>query len=322
MESAPTPFFEQLSDGRIRELIESLHSLHEGELGVSMLVACGECAVPALRDFLLRGRPSSIFVPRQRAAQALAELGAKNVLLEYLESERPIADPVLAYTEDAVKNTVARALARWPTDDVFCALLNQLRNRPLPGVIETLGELGRNEAIPDLVIVLEDDFCRSFAEDALRRIGEPARPTLIEAARSPDPSGADETPRSRNRRRRALRLLEHLEFSSADWSRLAALLYERDAEIAARAAMIAMKAGGAEDKKRAIRWLMSALPVADWLLQGEIQECLDEHFDFAQPFISQEIGRRQTGLRGVKSADNVLRLLHGVVDRHARRGTA
>ena len=321
MESDSRHPFEQLSDDKIRELVESLNSLHEGELGVSMLVACGERAVPQLRDFLLHGRPSSVFMPRQRAVQALAELGAKDVLLEYLLSERPIADPVLAHAEDAVKNTAARALARWPTDDVFCALLNQLHNRPLPGVIEALGELGRKEAIPDLVCVLEDDFCRSFAEDALRRIGEPARSALIEAARPPDPSGADETPRSRGRRRSALRLLERLEFSRADWSRLAALLYERDAEIAARAAMIALKAADVKDKIRAIRWLISALPVADWLLQGEIEECLGEHFDFAQSFIWEEIRCRQLALRGLKSVDNVLRLLHGLVDSHARRGT-
>ena len=318
MEGDPRRF----SDDGIRELIESLNSLHEGELGVSMLVACGERAVPHLRDFLLHGRPSSVFVPRQRAVEALAKLGMKDVLLEYLASERPIADPVLAYAEDAVKNTAARALARWPTDDVFWALLNQLRKRPLPGVIESLGELGRKEAIPDLVIVLEDDFCRSFAEDALRRIGESAKSALIEAARTPDPSGANETPRSRNRRRSALRLLERFEFSSADWTQLGALLYERDAEIAARAAMIAMKAAEGEEKTRAIRWLMSALPVSDWLLQGEIQECLDEHFDFAQPFIWEEIRRRQASLHGLKSADNVLRLLHAVVDRQAQRGTA
>lgn len=321
MESDRRRSFEQLSDDGVRELIESLNSLQEGELGVSMLVACGERAVPPLRDCLLHGRVSSVFVPRQRAVEALAELGAKDVLLEYLALERPIADPVLAHAEEAVKNTAARELARWPTDDVFYALLNQLRNRPLPGVIEALGELGRKEAIQDLVIVLEDDFCRSFAEDALRRVGEAGRSALIEAARTPDPSGDKETPRSRNRRRSALRLLERVEFSSVDWSRLAALLYERDAEIGARAAMIAMKAGEAKDKIRAMRWLIAALPIADWLLQGEIQECLDEYFDFAEPFISEEIRRRQMGLSGLESADNILRLLHGIVDKHARRGT-
>ena len=63
MESDPRRSFERLSDDGIRELIESLSSLHEGELGVSMLVACGERAVPHLRDFLLHGRPSSVFVP-------------------------------------------------------------------------------------------------------------------------------------------------------------------------------------------------------------------------------------------------------------------
>ena len=89
--------FQDLSDEEIQELVESLNSLHEGELGVAMLVACGKRAIPLLRRFLLHGKPSGIFVPRQRAVRALAELGAKDVLLEYLVFERHIADPMAAH---------------------------------------------------------------------------------------------------------------------------------------------------------------------------------------------------------------------------------
>jgi hypothetical protein len=89
--------FRDLSDGEVWQLVESLNSLHEGELGISMLVACGERAVPALRSFLLYGKPSGIFAPRQRAVRALAELGAKDTLLESLPVEcqlrrRPLDD--------------------------------------------------------------------------------------------------------------------------------------------------------------------------------------------------------------------------------------
>jgi hypothetical protein len=67
-----------------------------------MLVACGQSAIGPLRRFLLEGTPSSIFVPRQRAARARARLMAKDVLLEYLRRDREISDPTVAHGEEAV----------------------------------------------------------------------------------------------------------------------------------------------------------------------------------------------------------------------------
>src|SRR5581483_1634845 len=213
--------FHNLTREGIQELVRSLNSLTEGELGISMLVACGERAVPVLRDFLLHGMPSGIFLPRQRAVRALAELGAKDILLEYLAAEQSIPDPVVAHGEEAVKNTAARALAAWQTDEVFQALLDVLRKRRLTGVIEAIGEFRRVEAVPELVQALEDDFCRTFAEDALLKIGPAARVALIEAARTPDPSGNNESASSRQRRRSALRLIERLQPTPDDWPQLA-----------------------------------------------------------------------------------------------------
>ena len=86
--------FRDLSDEEIEALVQSLNSLHEGELGVDMLVACGRKAITPLQRFLLQGKRSGIFLPRQRAVRALAELGAKDVLLDYLTSEEHIVDPV------------------------------------------------------------------------------------------------------------------------------------------------------------------------------------------------------------------------------------
>ena len=309
MEGKSRRAFQDLSDEEIQGLVESLNSLHEGELGVAMLVACGERAIQPLRRFLLHGKPTGIFVPRQRAVRALAELRAKDVLLEYLVFERHIADPVAAYGEEGVRNTAARALAPWHTDDVYEGLLRGLRRRRLPGLIETIGEFGRPESVPDLVAALEDDFCRSSAEDALRKIGEAAHSVMIEAARTPDPSGASESASSRGRRRCALRLLRGLHLSLEDWQKLAALLQDRDAEIAARAGSIALAVADEPDKRRAVRCVIHLLSKADWLLQGEIQSWLVEHLDIAQASINEEIERRQAAPVAAQSKDNVLRLL-------------
>jgi HEAT repeat protein len=309
--------FSDLSDKEIDGLVDSLNSLHEGELGVDMLVACGERAVEPLRRFLLHGKPGGIFVPRQRAVRALAELGAKQALLDYLASEEHIADPVAAYGEEAVKNTAARALGAWRTDDVYEGLRQVLRRRCLPGLIEALGEFRRPDAIPELVAALEDDFCRSLAEEALRKLGDIARAALIDAATTPDPSGANESPSSRSRRRCALRLLEPLQLSFGDWQQVAALFDDQDSEIAARAGAIALAVADAEGKKLAVKRLIEVLPESGWLLQGEIQGWLEQHLQVARPAIDEEIERRQVAPAPVQSTDNVLRLLLAI--RHTSR---
>jgi hypothetical protein len=130
-----------------------------------MLVACGERAVRTLRDYLLYGKPSSIFMPCQRAVRALAELGAKDILLEYVAAKKSAADLVVAHGEEAAKRTAARA------------------------------------------------------------------------------SGP----------------------------RLAALLYDNDAEIAARTAMITLRIADHQPQMLAIRRLIEGLPSADWLLQSELK---------------------------------------------------
>lgn len=314
--------FQELSDKEIRRLVESLNSLHEGELGVSMLVGCGGRAVPLLREFLLDSKPRGIFVPRQRAIRALAELKAKDVLLEYLIREQPINDPVVANSEEAVRNTTARALSAWQTDDVFYALLELLKKKRLTGVIETLGEFRRPEAIPELVMVLEDDFCRSFAEDALTKIGTPAQPALVDTARTPEPSGTHERPSSRRRRRSALRILGRLQIEGHDWTKLGALLYDQDTEIAARAGIIALEEAHPPERTLAVKRLIEALATVDWLLQSEIEGGLEQHFDIARSLINEEIRRHQIELSQRAPADNVLRLLLSIVNRHAQRGLA
>jgi hypothetical protein len=303
---------QNLSDEQLKKLVESLNSLHEGELSIPILVACGERAIRPLRDFLLYGRPGSIFIPRQRVVWALAELGAKDVLVEYLAAEKHIADPVVRQGEDAVENTAARALAAWHSDDVFRVLLRKLSSRHLPGVIETLGHFRRYEPLPYYIHALEDDICRVPAEEAIGKLGDEALAFLVDAARTPDPSGNYESPSSRNRRRSALRLLSKLHLSLMDWHSLASLLLDQDPEIAARAASVALAVADKDDKLRAAGRLIEVLPKVDWLLQGEIEAWLCWNSAIAERIVGDEIARRQTASHEVQAQDNVLRLLLAV----------
>jgi len=310
------------TEAEIGRLVESLRSLHDGELGVDALVGCGERAISPLRDFLILGRPSVIHQPRQRAVRALAELGAKEVLVEYLTKPRSIADPALRLGEEAVENAAARALAAWKTDEVLKALLAVARLRLLPGVIEALSSFGRPEVVPYLVDALGDDVARRDAERGLRAIGEAARTALIEAARTPDPSRPRESPSSLSRRRSALRILASLAPAPKIWPKLQPLLRDEDADIAVSVANLALRLGPPDDQQFAARQLIQLLPTANWLLQSEIESSLLENFHVAGAAIRREIQQRLQRA-APQAKDITLRVLLSVVRQvESRRSSA
>jgi len=309
----PATCLTELPEAEIRRLVEGLNSLREGELAVYVLVACGERAIPPLREFLLHGRPSVVHEPRRRAVRALAELGAKDVLVDYLRMPKPIADAAVRFGEEAVENAAAQALGNWQTQDAFEVLLEVGRSRVLPGVVEALGRFGRSEAIPYLITALGDDVARRDAEHSLRSLGEGIRTALIEAARTPDPSRREESPSSLARRRSALRILASLWPKAETWLKVQPLLRDEDAEIAVSAAAIALKLGADTDKDLAVQRLIQVLPGANWLLQSEIESCLLEYFPVAGPFIHREIRQRTQLAASQRAKDATLCLLLNVV---------
>ncbi len=292
-----------LANNQLRQLVASLNSLHEGGCGIPLLMICGERAVRPLRDILLYREIDGLSIPRPQVVWALAELGARDVLLEYLALEKQIADPVVRHAEAIVKNTAARALAAWYSEDVSSALLKKLSVRRLPGGIETLGDFRRTELLPHYILALEDDSCRHSAEEGIAQLGEEALVALIEAARTPHPSATAETPSSVCRRRSALWLLSHLRLSRPDWHELALALHDRDPEISVRAGFVALLAAEPEDKHCAVRRLLQVLPEANDLLQREIESSLLMHFASDQDAIAEEIARRQLLAKEKRSRD-------------------
>ena len=67
-------------------------------MAAAALIGCGARAIPPLRSFLLQGRPRGIYQPRQLAVETLGQLGAKDVLLEYLNKPLAIKDPVVRHS--------------------------------------------------------------------------------------------------------------------------------------------------------------------------------------------------------------------------------
>jgi len=299
----------ECTDEEIESQVKGLESLQGGSFAAAFLVGCGERAIAPLRSFLMNGRPRGIYQPRQLAVETLAELGATDVLLEYLENPVPIKDAVVRMGEDAVRSTAARELGRWPREEVFRCLMRFGSNHLLPGVIETLGKFRRLDTLPYFLWALGDGVCRSYAEDAIRALGEAARPVLVEAVNAPEPSADEENASSIQRRRRILRILADLKITANEWGRLRNLLAANDPDMAITTCRIALDFAPEPDKWTAVHRLIEMLPHADWFLRTEARTALVGHYDIAQEPIQKEIERRIQVDGNAQALDVVLRLL-------------
>jgi hypothetical protein len=276
----------------VEQAIAKLKSFADGDLGVAEVITCGEKAIPALRKILFEREPSGLFQPRCRAIEALAGLGAHNVLIEFLQADRKIADPIEHLGEDAVINAAALALANVRGQQVFELLLRLAQRPALTGVIGALGAFRRTEAIPVLVDALEEDASRHTAETALWKLGQKARAALLRTVDLKLPSGERESESSVRRRRSALKLLAELDGSRAAWSRLRHLMWDNDAKLAAYACEIGLARAPTAERTDAVRRLIELLArVEDWVLRDEIETYLTIHFVSARDVITQELNQ-------------------------------
>jgi hypothetical protein len=251
---------------------------------------------------LLQREPSGLYQARRRAVQALAALGAHDVLIEFLELDCKIADPIERVGEDAVINAAALALAKGRDEHVF-ELLLQLANRPcLTGVIGALGSYRRADALPALINALEEDASRFMAEAALRKLGELARAALLYTVDHKLPSREQESESSARRRRSALRLLADMGVPLKVWPFLRPLMHDNDAKIAVLACIICLKWAPVVERIEAARSLIAFLAHEDWMLREEIEAALVSHFGNARAAITcylkgarpgEDDGRRQ-----------------------------
>jgi hypothetical protein len=307
------------TDDDIRSFVGDLESLPSGDLTVSLLVGCGARAIGPLRKYLLTGQPRGIFRPRQRAVEALAQLGAKDVLVEYLSLNRNIPDFEVRFGEEAVENTAARALAQWPTAEVYAFLWRLARERMLSGVIETLGKFERPETADIFIRALGDDVCRPVAEEALRRIAERAKPALLRAARRAD-AERPEKPSERQRRRSVLRILSELPLTSEDWDALRALLGDAQEDIAVLAAEIAVDSAPPQEKRGAARFLIHSLAGVPWYSQIRVQDCLLRNYAAVREEVEEALLERQRVVKGELRTDSTFRILERLRSRAENPG--
>lgn len=282
-----TPEWRLNSEIQLR--IERLNSLVEGEQARMELVSFGTAAIQPLKEFLFSGRPSGIFQPRQWAIEALGTLGAKDVLLEYLRRDERIPDPVVQHGEEAVRNTAARLIARWKTDDVFDLLEGLAQKRILPGVITALGSFCRKEALPILERALEDDVARPAAEEALAGYGGEEIETLVSAVHRKRMNEDEEVPSSRRRRRSAAELLSNSRIEAGLWPQLRFLLDEDDSELVIHGAKIATRLAPDFEKTNAVASILRVLPDSPWYLKEEATKCLEALYLWGELLIENQI---------------------------------
>ena len=296
-------------DPEVCRLLACLQLLVDGQSAIGALVACGPTAIPPLREFLLSGRITSVPQPRMWAVEALALLGAREVLMEYLQAPRRAADAQLQFAEDSVRNTAGRLLSAWRDDQTFQFLLEFCKRCNLPGVIETIAEFERPEAIPCLDRALDDDMCRIAAEDGLRRLGPAARSALLLSAVTPLPNNAEEAPSSLCRRRCVLRLLTVIGVERQNWAELRPLLAECDPELVVRLAQIASSIADPTDRVSVAASLVAVLSRLPWFVWKEAEEALVALAPESVPAIDAELSRRSSKAPLVRASDEVLRML-------------
>ncbi|HTU47462.1 MAG TPA: hypothetical protein VMF91_20535 [Bryobacteraceae bacterium] len=259
----------------IQELVSRFESLHDGPAYVGQVIARGSGAIPFLSEVLLNGRPSSIPQPRQWAVEALAGLGAYEILLTYLRQPLITASPVVRHGEQAVQNTAARELSNYETEQTFAILLDCLKRSPLPGVIESIALYRRIAVAPYLIDCLEDDTCRSAALEGLELLGDAVRILLIESALKRVPGPPDwESPSSVRRRQCCLQLLRSSQLENSEVQRLTSLLSNDDPDIVISVARLLIESSAFRNRSFVRNHLKRVQRKAGWWLQDELRSLL------------------------------------------------
>jgi hypothetical protein len=261
-------------------LVAALDSLIEGEAAAERLIAAGPQVIPYLEGFLLKGRPRTIALPRCRAVHALGELGAWPVLVEYFRQYRRPDDAVVLFAEDAVRSIAAQELGRWKSAEVYEVLLKAARERATGGLVRALSEFQRAESIPVLFSMLDDDLCRNDAEEALRKMPDPARAWAVLSLRGA--AGPSTHLASAVRRRSAtLQLLREFGVEPGEWPTLREFLDDRDADAVIATAGIGFAIGPPSDHPAIVRALFHISQHLNWAQEDEVIRLLDGHRDEA-----------------------------------------
>lgn len=305
---------------KVERAIARLELFVDGDLGVVDVIACGKDAIPALKGILFARERSGLYQTRCRAVAALSGLGASDVLIDFLEIDRFITDPVERVGEDAVINAAARVLPNVRDPYVFGVLMRLSYHSRLTGVIGALGTSGRVEAIPALVAALEDDASQPIAEASLRRLGWRTGGALLYAATIQLPTPERESPSSVRRRRSALGVLAEIGVTRQAWPMLRRLMDDNDVKITMLACEICFGRGSAVERFKATRCLIDLLAHNDLILRDEIEQLLIRYFAVTNGPIDAYLRKRSQTRDNAVARQNTEAVLHRIIARASSMG--
>ncbi len=173
------------------------------------LIALGSYSVDSLISFLITD-PTFEHEPRCLAAETLGIIGDEEAvegLIMVLTRSFKIADPVLRFEEEAVRDCICHALESIGDTSTIPALLFALEKYHLVGAAEALAGFKEKKAIPILIKILDDSFKRIRISDTLLKFGSDAIDELIKTTKVKEINHDSEILPSVERRAEAARLL-------------------------------------------------------------------------------------------------------------------
>jgi HEAT repeat protein len=318
--SVTLPSVDALDPERV---VLGLEDLQRGPEFLLLLIAIGEPAVDALARFLL-GPPSPHPQPRMLAAEALGAIGgakASRALAEVLRQASPGPhSPVLALSEEAVRNCASRQLGHLGDPASVEPLLEALRRYHLIGAGEALVRFREPRAIPLLVECLSDAFSRERVAAVLLEFGREAVGALVTALRTMELKGGAEPPRSVERRAACARLLGEIKDPRGE-PVLGESLEDPAPEVRRSAAIALARVAPEERIPERVRVLIGGL--GDAALSDECAEALlatpGETLSPLVEAVSAEAAAAST--RGIRSSLRRLRSMVRVIARVGEPGT-
>lgn len=293
----------------LARLVQDLTSLEKGERTVGALIQRGGPAIGPLKRFLFESKPGVAYQARRWAVEALAGIGAKDALIQFLKLQKNITDPAIRLSEEVVESVAAKALSAYQTNDAFETILDCALPRPRTGLIEALSVFANVEAVPYFITALADDICRPAAEKALRKLGSCAGVALLAAALTRIPPDGDEPATSLKRRITALEILRDLGPPPEFWAVLGPLINDSNSAVVIAVCNIAPQIGSIEAQRAAMSRLLAVLRSADWFAQGKIENCLMLLYATGKDILDEEIARRKAAPTEQRATDRVLRTL-------------
>lgn len=293
----------------IERLIGELDSLQDGGMAADMLAARGKRAVPYLEDFLLRGSPRTISLPRCRAVHVLGDLGARSVLISYFKQYTHPTDSAVLFAEDAVRSAAAQELTRYPSGEVFRVLLDAAWQRATGGLILALGKYQRPESVPLLFHILEDDLCREDAMNCLRKMPDAVRQFGILTIRGTTGLTLD-GPADVYRRRATLQLLSEVGVALGDWPDVRGFLSVDDPATVLAAAKIGLAIAREDEQPEIMRALLKAAAKFSFVEEGEAEELFDSYPEVASCAARQMAKEKQALGEKPRWSSPFWRILH------------